>query len=277
MIPNHDQAEQVGQFYDGYAPTEAVRLEQDCPVEFAVTAHCLRQRIVPGSRVADIGVGGGHYAERLASLGCTVHLVDVSEKLLEAARLRLHAAGLQDRIAGLTRCSATDLANLPDGAFDAVLLLGPLYHICRAEDRQRAVREAARILKPAGTVFAAGINRLTYLRDLFRQAPQEAVQRRVFHQHYLQEGVLDPSINAAFPHAHLTSVPEFRSLLTDRFEEQALLGVESFTGGPSQKSLTGLSAGEQAAWLELVEATAATPEGLGMADHFLFIGRKRAD
>jgi len=28
------------------------------------------------------------------------------------------------------------------------------------------------------------------------------------------------------------------------------------------------------AWLDLVEQTAATPEGLGQSDHFLFVGRK---
>jgi hypothetical protein len=29
------------------------------------------------------------------------------------------------------------------------------------------------------------------------------------------------------------------------------------------------------AWLDIVEATASQPEGLGCADHFLYVGRRR--
>ncbi len=39
------------------------------------------------------------------------------------------------------------------------LLLGPLYHLPRSEDRLLALREAARVLKPTGVVHAAAISR----------------------------------------------------------------------------------------------------------------------
>ena len=57
---------------------------------------------------------------------------------------------------------------LPSSTMDAVLFLGPLYHLRELAERQSAVAEAARILKAGGILFAAGINRLTYLRDMFR-------------------------------------------------------------------------------------------------------------
>ncbi len=37
-----------------------------------------------------------------------------------------------------------------------------------------------------------------------------------------------------------------------------------------------LSAENADAWLDLVEQTGKTPDGLGISDHFLYIGRKRA-
>jgi hypothetical protein len=42
---------------------------------------------------------------------------------------------------------------------DAVLLLGPLYHLADRGDRVRALRECARIVRPGGPVFAAAISR----------------------------------------------------------------------------------------------------------------------
>jgi hypothetical protein len=42
---------------------------------------------------------------------------------------------------------------------DAVLLLGPLYHLPRRADRVQALREARRIARPGGAVFGAVISR----------------------------------------------------------------------------------------------------------------------
>jgi hypothetical protein len=53
------------------------------------------------------------------------------------------------------------------------------------------------------------------------------------------------------------------------------VGVESFTA-PWQDLFPSKPPEEAAAWLDLVEATGATPEGLACSDHFLFVGRKRA-
>ncbi|TDD59752.1 class I SAM-dependent methyltransferase, partial [Actinomadura darangshiensis] len=49
--------------------------------------------------------------------------------------------------------------DLEDASVDAVLLLGPLYHLPRRVDRIRALSEALRIVRPGGPVFAAAISR----------------------------------------------------------------------------------------------------------------------
>jgi len=139
---------------------EVRRLPAESPVEYALPLRWLDRWIAPGAVVADVGVGVGHYALHLAQRACTIYLVDIAERLLHTARARLHDAGLQASILGVTTTSATDLHPLVDNSCDAVLLLGPLYHLCQLADRQQAVREAHRILKSRGVLFAAGINRL---------------------------------------------------------------------------------------------------------------------
>ena len=67
----------------------------------------------------------------------------------------------QARVAGVARAEVGDARAVPfaDGSADAVLLLGPLYHLTEADDRVRALEEARRVLVPGGVVAAAGISR----------------------------------------------------------------------------------------------------------------------
>lgn len=280
----------VARHYDAHAQAEAARLEQASPVEYAITLRYLARYVPEGAAVADIGVGVGHYAEFLARRGCQIELVDVAESLLQAARARLEAAGLAGRIAGVHRASATALP-LEEGSTDAVLLLGPLYHLREPAERRRAVAEAARILKPGGIVLAAGVNRIAYLRDMFRapdafsqtyfgEAMRDAVRafRRElggggFLAEYLATGNLDPQHAPPIGCAHMTTAAEFRELLGARFEELALAGTESFTA-PWQEVFPSKPAGEAEGWLDLIEATGTEAAGLAYSDHFLFVGRK---
>lgn len=264
----------VAQHYDtSIFQFESDRLEKYCPVEFLITCRYLERYVPSGAISADIGVGVGHYAELLARKDCFVHLLDISPMLLRAAQERLERCGLTHRIKGVHRASATDLGCLESANFDVVLMLGPMYHLRGLEERQQAVKEATRVVKPGGLLFAAGVNRLAYLRDLFREKPNEVLARKRFHQGFLQDGKLDPEHAQPIGYAHLTTVSEFRSLFAAAFEELALVGAESFAAA-WQAKLADLSLETKEAWLDLVEETGTTLEGLGQSDHLLFIGRR---
>jgi len=278
--------------YDRFVDAESARLKEFCPVEYAITLRYLERFVPAACRVAEIGTGVGHYSEFLARRGCRLDLVDVSERLLEATQARLTAAGLAGSITGVHHASATDLP-LADTSVDAVLLLGPLYHLRDFEDRRKVVQEAWRILKPDGVVAAGGINRIAFLRDMFRspdpysakffgadfasaqRATQADPSREGFMARFLASGDLDPEHAPPIGIAHLTTIAEFRELLTARFQEVALTGTESFTS-PWQEEWKAKSAADQAAWLEIIEATGKTAEGMAYSDHLLFMGVRRA-
>ncbi|HXX17123.1 MAG TPA: methyltransferase domain-containing protein [Candidatus Eremiobacteraceae bacterium] len=269
-----DEESNVARHYDhSVFEDELTRLPQECPVEMAVTLRWLGRVVKAGDLVAEIGVGGGHYTEFLARRSCRLHLVDVSARLLDAVSQKLRKAGLADSLAGCHHASGTRLEGLQSESLDLVLLMGPLYHLRSLEGRQRSVLESARILKKGGTLFAAGINRLSYLRDLLRFKFAPVSERVAFHQQYLRDGNLDPEHAPPIGWAHLTTAAEFLALFEEKFEPTAFLGVESFTTA-WQKTFRELPAAEAELWLDLVEATNQTPEEIAQSDHFLFIGRK---
>ena len=115
-------------------------------VEFARTLE-VAARVVPPppAVVGDIGGGPGRYALEFAARGYTVvhrDLVPLHVEQLEAA-----SGGLAERID--TGVGDARHLDLDDGSVDAVLLLGPLYHLVDRDQRVLALREALRVARPA--------------------------------------------------------------------------------------------------------------------------------
>ena len=132
-------------------------------LELQRTQSLLKQYLPPvPATILDVGAGAGVYSLWLAEQGYTVHLVDPVPKHLEQAREASNQA--LHPIESLSIGDARSLTQ-PDESFDAVLLLGPLYHLLDRVDRIRALTEARRVLKPSGMVFAAGISRFASALD----------------------------------------------------------------------------------------------------------------
>src|SRR5687767_894472 len=133
-------------------------------LEFERTKELIGRFLGASSVIADVGGAAGHYAEWLAEQGLTVELVEPVPRHVEAAQER---AGDPARF-GVRLADARALP-FPGESFDAVLLLGPLYHLGEAGDRAQAIREAARVCRVGGLVFAAAISRYAPLLDTIRR------------------------------------------------------------------------------------------------------------
>ena len=117
----------------------------------------------PPAVVLDVGGGPGRYSCWLAREGYEVHLIDPSERHLRQAQDAIESQ--PDHPVGSINLGDARSLDHGDGCADAVLLMGPLYHLTARDQRLRALREAHRVLRPGGLLVATAINRFASLLD----------------------------------------------------------------------------------------------------------------
>ncbi len=106
-----------------------------------------------GSRIVDVGCGGGILSESMAGRGADVLGIDLSEKPLGVAQL--HALETGTRVS-YEHIAVEDLAAREPASFDVVTCMEMLEHV---PDPAAIVRACAALVKPGGRVFFSTINR----------------------------------------------------------------------------------------------------------------------
>jgi ubiquinone/menaquinone biosynthesis C-methylase UbiE len=238
----------------------------------------LRYLPPPPAVVLDVGGGTGHYAHWLGARGYEVHLVDPVPLHLEQARAR---AAEQTGIP-ITSIRQGDARRLEWSAdqVDAVLLLGPLYHLPERNDRLEALREAWRVLHAGGLVLAAVISR-------FASALDGLVS------HFFADPRYAPTVWQDLTDGQHRGQPDGSYFTTAYLHRPEELASEMLQAGFGQTSLLAIEGPGwllqdfEAQWadpilrealLEVIRRTEAEPSLSGASSHLLGVGRKpRAD
>lgn len=147
----------VKKYYDSHAAQEWERLNDvKCKIEFVSTLRLIDKYFPKQGRVCDIGGGSGRYTIELAKRGYQVTLFDLSEEEINLARTQLEQAGLQAE--RLIVGDARHLNQFTLGLFDDALLMGPMYHVIDARERQSILRQLKDVLKPGAIAIVAYLN-----------------------------------------------------------------------------------------------------------------------
>ncbi len=108
-------------------------------------------RLLDPGDVVDVGSGDGVIAELLAPRARSIVCLDISERVVDAAR---------ERLSGLANVTVQHgdmhALPLPDASADLILLLNALTY---SEKPGRALAETARVLRPGGLVLATTLSR----------------------------------------------------------------------------------------------------------------------
>jgi SAM-dependent methyltransferase len=227
-------------------------------------------RILPPAPAAVLDVGGatGVYAAPLAAAGYRVHVVDpVPDHVTAAAALPGVTASVGD---------ARALAEA-DTSHDAVLLLGPLYHLPDRVDRVVAWREAARVVRPGGLVVGAAISRYASLHDGFLKGYDVHPGFRAVVDADLAGGVhrVPDGHDAWFTTAYFHHPAELGTEMADAgLVPETVLAVEGACWLLDRLDEILADAARTAVLLDLLSRVEAEPSLLGSSSHLLAVARR---
>ncbi|HZJ07161.1 MAG TPA: class I SAM-dependent methyltransferase [Nocardioidaceae bacterium] len=235
----------------------------------------LLDRFLPSApaRLIDVGGGPGAYAAIWARRGYDVHLYDVLELHVQQAQ---QATGAQPEHRFTAQVADARSIPEPDASADAVVLLGPMYHLTETTQRAAALLEARRILKPGGVVAAVGISRFAALLDGLWQGWLDDPLFRAIAERDLVDGQHRNPDPARYPQWFTTAYFHRPEELVDEvrdagFDAVSLLGIEG-PGWLMQEHWSDPDRREQ--MLLAARAVESEPTLSGLSAHLLAVGTK---
>lgn len=222
--------------------------------------------------VLDVGGGGGVHAEWLLDDGHAVHLIDPMASHVDQAITSLgEVKGFSAEVA--------DGRSLPvdDASFDVVLLFGPLYHLPDRADRALVWREAKRVVRPGGLVFAAAISRFASLygglteREIFVDEFRAIVQRDLATGHHQNTTRNERYFTAAyFQHPEELEAESAEAGFTVR----EVLAVEGLAGALPQLEQDWGDPERRGIIIESARMVESEPSLLGASPHILLVAER---
>ncbi|MHC4984982.1 MAG: class I SAM-dependent methyltransferase [Planctomycetota bacterium] len=238
----------------------------------------LARFLQPGGRILDLASGPGRYAIELARNGHRVALGDLCPRLLQIAREKIEEAGVANMIDSIDEINAIDLGIYPDEGFDAVLAMGPFYHLGSEDERGQAAREIARILKPNGLVFVDFIPRLTGVKGLIERyaADPEQVTPEALAEAF-RSGVFRNAAPRGFQEGYYAEADEIRELFESvGFISQEIVSLRSiaFMHEEALLEVRQKSPELYAEVVSIMDKTASDPRVIAMSGSAVYIGHK---
>jgi SAM-dependent methyltransferase len=259
------------------ASDEWSRLETPAgELEFLRTIGLLDRHLPPASRVLDLGGGPGRYTVELARRGHRVALADLSPELCDQARRRIAAAGVGASVSAVETIDGVSLRAFGERSFDAIVALGPYYHLVREPDRRALTREIARVARDGAIVFVAFLPRASGVAGLLARAaarPEQVPPGTLTRA--LKEGVFASGERSGFQEGYYAEPAELRTHFEALgFTTRAMVSVKGLAAGREQAvlELRERSPEQFAEALAVIEDSAGRHEILAFGDHALWIG-----
>ncbi len=266
-----DDITDIVAFYDSDPAKERSRLEEH-QLGYDLTWRYLSQYLPPEGCVLEIGAATGTYTVELARRGYSLTAVDLSAALIETCRERLIEEGL-DKNVQLMVADARDLSEVTGEPFDAVLLMGPLYHLVEKSDRKQALSEAYERLREEGIIISSFISRFGILGDLVKKIPDWIEDQTKVHS-FLESGRRPAGYPRGGFRGYFARASEIAPLHEAiGFETLVVAGLEPAISADDE-SYNRLKGKQRQLWLDLFQEVSVERSIIGASRHLLYIGKK---
>ena len=264
-----NQRDDISDIINYYRANQEANRSQTQQLEFRLTLKILEQHLPPRSKILELGAGIGFYTALLAAQGHHITAVEPVAEMIESGKKVMAHLKLSDQVTWVIEDARTVIAG---SDFDAVLIMGPLYHLIKAEDRAQVISNSSQCLKANGLMFSAWLTRSGFLSYIMVRQPlfiqQKALLDEVMqHGHYLNHP-RDGSFRGYFAHRdEIMSMPE-------GFESVGVFSQDPCIGGLDDIFNT-QSNEVKALWTDYLFLQSGQPELLGSGRSVMSISRKK--
>jgi len=245
-------------------------------VEYEVVLYFLDKFLPESGSILDLGGGPGRYTLELAKRGYTMTLADIAQANLDYAKTKIANTQAARNVQGYVLTDGLDLSQFQDGSFDAILCMGPLYHMPKEAHRLQCLQECWRLLKPGAPLFVMVIPRCTYIRDALRSEDFGAegqaglkVLEEIFEQ--------GTSTRSRVPNTYFCYPQELQTWLEQSgFDIEQMASSHGFASFMDEK-INRLAANAET-WnglIKLILATCTDPGSFTAAEHLFCVAKKK--
>ena len=256
--------------YENYKEEDRLTTDNARKVEFITTTKILDEHLPKKVKILDCAAGTGIYAFHLAEMGHHVTALDITPRHIELIENELKSKpySLNAQVN-----DARDLSMFENSSFDAVLCMGPLYHLTEEKDRLKCLNECLRVLKRGGLLFSAYINRFFVIS--LAATNDFKYLKREFIDNLTATGILKSDDPLCFWTDSYFDKPDiieetYKNLGLQILDHAATDGMSIFLRDKVNK----MNQGEFKLWCEYHYATCREQSILGISNHGLIIGRK---
>ena len=269
-----DDLSDIREMYNTGWDAEANRLERH-QLEADITWRYLKLYLPPHGRLLEVGFGTGFYTFPLARRGYQITAVDLADEYVTRCKARAEELDLYDQI-DFRAGDARTLDGIPRGKFDAVLLMGPLYHLLLETDQTAALRSAYACLKPGGVILSALISRFGILGHLIKKNPswienQEEVWSLARQGHRPADA---PRGGFRGYYVRLDEIAPMHE--TVGFHTLKIAGVEPAISADDE-SYNSLEGKQRDLWLNLLFEVSAEQSMVASSRHIFYVGQRPED
>jgi 2-polyprenyl-3-methyl-5-hydroxy-6-metoxy-1,4-benzoquinol methylase len=265
-----DSLEDIKTYYRSNQEDTRLDVQQ---LEFRVTLSLFGKYLKPASNLLELGAGSGRYTLPLLKQGHHVTAIELVEDLTNQNKARVEREGLIDR-AAFTSGDARSLIRETVGAFDAVLAMGPFYHLVEEADRDELMNATAEKTRKGGLVITTHLTRLGVVAYMLARFPVWALQSPKQVTQILEAGHLwDHPRNGDF-RGYFCTAEEVRDLHESAGLEVIGLHSQDPAIGAVDEIFSALPPELQDPWTEILVKLSEDPLALGSGRSLLCVSRK---
>lgn len=249
----------IEEFYQQFDEDNRLCHSYASSIEYITTMHFIHKFIEKGANILELGAATGAYTIQLAKDTYIMSAVEPVEKHLNLLREKAKELPIQ-----IHAGSAVHLDEFENESFDAVLCMGPLYHLYSEKERKQCIKEAIRVCKKGGVLFFAYvpndmvfITESMYTKDFLIRQEYDPVTFKLFDDTII---LLDeqqfPTLMKAW------KIKEITHFSADGVAELMAERINSFTEE------------EFDIWMKFHLYTCEKKTFLGYGNHLVYIGRK---